>query len=265
MNRNVLLSLLAALVLFIVLYLGCDRTSIEEQKQARSVALTSKPKALDWRAEAAVALAALPVADQKALQEAEAVYNATPDGEARLVAEEKLSGAWYKANRSDISGKIALDIANQRNTSEAWSVAGATLLEAARTAATPELAKPLSISSYESFEKSSKLEPAVWQHQLNAALVLAEFPLQENPMKGVLSMLALDKEHPDHAGLQFHLGRFGIKTGQFEKATARLEKAAKLDPKLPGVYCLLEEAYTGLGDKVKAADAHKKCDAAMQK
>jgi len=97
------------------------------------------------------------------------------------------------------------------------------------------------------------------EHQVNLALVYAENPPADNPMKAVLLLRDLEKKHPDNASVYNALGRLAIKTGQWERAIERLEKARSLDPKNPNTPCLLSRAYDGAGQADKAAEFAKLC------
>jgi tetratricopeptide (TPR) repeat protein len=55
------------------------------------------------------------------------------------------------------------------------------------------------------------------------------------------------------------LGRFGIVSGQFDKAIARLEKVLYLRPQNSEALLLLAEAYNSKGDKSKAIEFLERC------
>ena len=94
---------------------------------------------------------------------------------------------------------------------------------------------------------------------MQLAMVYVDKPLEDNPMKGILMLRELNTKHPENADVNIQLGRLAIKTGQFEKAVERLKKAVELSPGTVSIYCLLADAYTGLGDKTNAGLAEKKC------
>jgi uncharacterized protein HemY len=92
-------------------------------------------------------------------------------------------------------------------------------------------------------------------------LIYAENPPQDNPMKGILMLLDLNKKFPENVGVLVNLGRLGLKTAQFEKAAQRLEKVIVLEPDNRSANCLLIEAYEGLGQKEKVLFYQNKCEA----
>ena len=79
-------------------------------------------------------------------------------------------------------------------------------------------------------------------------------------MKGIIMLMDLNKQHPEHVGILTNLGRLGLKTSQFEKAAQRLEKALEIEPNNLTANCLIVKAYEGLGNEEKAKAFQKKCE-----
>src|SRR5690606_5723955 len=102
--------------------------------------------------------------------------------------------------------------------------------------------------------------PSNLQHQVNLALVYTENPPSENPMKGILMLVNLNKQEPENVMVLNQLGRLAIKTGQFEKAIERLSKAIELEPDNLASNCLLAKAYQGTGDQAKASKYQTQCE-----
>ena len=85
------------------------------------------------------------------------------------------------------------------------------------------------------------------------------------PMQGVSILLEIVAKNPNNADAQFMLGKFGIVSGQFDKAIVRLEKVVSLRPQNYDALFLLAEAYRGKGDKTKAVELLKRCVALVNK
>jgi tetratricopeptide (TPR) repeat protein len=254
-NRAILISILVAVSAFVLLYFGCNRQSPDQKAKSISRSLTSDADVTNTTAivqEAKKTLTPQQIVDLDLLS---AAFEKASPGANKVSAMKKLAGFWYQVKRPDISGSYALEIAKQTNTAEAWSIAGTTCVQAARLTDKPEDKRKQADLAYSAFDKAAAIEPDNWQHQLNQAVCLAENPLPNEPMKGILSLLDLDKKHPNQAPILLVLGRLGLQTGQFEKAIGRLEKVLALDPKNIEAHCLLAEAYNGAGqtDKAKAA------------
>lgn len=71
-------------------------------------------------------------------------------------------------------------------------------------------------------------------------------------MSGVQILLDVVRKDSNNADAQFTLGRYGIVSGQYEKAIARLEKVLYLQPQNADAYILLAEAYEKNGQADKA-------------
>jgi uncharacterized protein HemY len=90
--------------------------------------------------------------------------------------------------------------------------------------------------------------------------VYAENPPQDNPMKGVMMLVELNKQFPENVSVLAQLGRLAIKTGQWEKAIERLEQALAIEPENSFAVCLLAQAYEGSGNQEQAGIFFAKCE-----
>jgi predicted Zn-dependent protease len=97
------------------------------------------------------------------------------------------------------------------------------------------------------------------ENQVAKALGYAENPPPDNPMKAVLMLRDLEAKHPDNPAVYNALGRLAIKTGQWQKAIDRLEKAWSLDKNNPTTPCLLQQAYEGAGQPEKSSEFARLC------
>lgn len=79
------------------------------------------------------------------------------------------------------------------------------------------------------------------------------------PMQGVSILLDIVRKDSTNADAQFMLGKFGMVSGQFDKAIARLEKVIYLRPRSTDALFLLAMAYQNQGNKNKALELLEKC------
>jgi uncharacterized protein HemY len=79
-------------------------------------------------------------------------------------------------------------------------------------------------------------------------------------MKAVLMLRDLEKKYPENPSVYNALGRLAIKTGQWQRAIDRLEKAWSLDRTNFNTPCLLAKAYEGAGQMDKSAEFAKICN-----
>ncbi len=180
----------------------------------------------------------------------------TPDAETLKA----LSSTWYDLGYGAIAGHYAAEVAEMEMTASAWNIAGSTFSLALQQSEDEKIRAYCLENGVSAFEKAISLEPGQIQHRLNLALLYTEMPPQDNPMKGILMLVNLNKEYPDEPTILFQLGRLAIQTGQIEKAVERLRQAASLQPENRDTWCLLAQAEEAAGHMTEAKAAHEKCE-----
>lgn len=258
MNRTQNIIIAGAVVLFSVLYFGFDRIPDARKKVERSRAIEGETTSIETLiGDAREHLAS----DQAAvLAELEKQAEIAGNDRSRADALKKLSGQWFRFGQPVIAGGYAEEVANIEQTDTAWSVAGATYFQALLGTEAEGLRDFAAKRARQAFENAASLNTENPEHRVNLALVYAENPPPDNPMQAVLMLRELESKYPDHPAVYNALGRLAIKTGQWERAVQRLEKAYSLDPNNPNTPCLLVKAYQGTGNNVKAAEFSKICE-----
>lgn len=247
----------ASIVLFFGLYFGCTNKppelAAEEQKRAVNM------ESADINAILQKAKNNLSTADNDAFVLLEQSISKAENDSLRINALKELSGSWYGFGQFAIAGYYAEKIAEILNTESAWSIAGTTYGAGMKGEEDDRIKKYCSEKAINAFEFASSLNPKEAQHKVNLAVCYAEFPPANQPMKGILMLLDLNKKDPNNTTVLLQLGRLGIQTGQFDKAKERLEKVLQLDPKNTKATCLLVEVYQGLNDLEKAEAFSNRC------
>lgn len=148
------------------------------------------------------------------------------------------------------------------NTSAAWLKTGDNYMSVFYAMQlSPEVTAFLVTSARSCYEKALELEA----DNADATIGLATTYMEttgvgtEQPMQGVSLLLGIVREDPDNVRAQLILGRYGIMSGQFEKAVQRLETVVTLDPENSEAFFYLGEAYNGLGNLPKAIESFEKC------
>ncbi|MEO1515960.1 MAG: tetratricopeptide repeat protein [Bacteroidota bacterium] len=178
---------------------------------------------------------------------------------AKIAFLKQLSGRWYQLKEPAISGYYAEILAEQINTEAAWSIAGTTFSICVQRAKDEKTSDYCSQHSVKAFENAISLNPENVSHRINLALSYTEKPPQDNPMKGILMLVDLNKKYPDSVPVLMQLGRLAIQTGQYKKAVERLSKAVSLRPDEIRAHCLLAKAYQGDGQTEQASRHEKIC------
>jgi tetratricopeptide (TPR) repeat protein len=246
-----------SVALFFVLWLGFDTKNTKQRTTDRSRSIQGEATGFSTLlSDAKEHLTPTQVEQIAALERASMVAKATAKSEALKA----LSGFWYRNGNTPVAGGYADSVAILENTDNAWSVAGGTYYTGLLNAGDNQLIRTYcAAKSVTAFENAASLAPQKAEHRVNLALVYAENPPPDNPMKAVLMLRDLETKYPTEPAVFNALGRLAIKTNQWDKAVLRLEKAWALDPSNPNTPCLLAKAYEGAGNTAKAGEFAEKC------
>lgn len=172
----------------------------------------------------------------------------------------ELSSTWYELGNFALAGNYAEKIAEKTTKGESWGIAGTTYAIGI-TQSTQEKEKIYCREkALESLESAISLEPENVDYQLNRAVVLAEHPSSDNPMKGILILIDLNKKFPKNVPVINNLARFALQTNQLDKALERLNSALELDNDNIMTNCLMGQVYSKLGQMDKAEEYRLKCE-----
>lgn len=188
----------------------------------------------------------------KTLETLEAELKNTQDPSRQVALLRDLSAFWYQRNEPALSAIAAERLAVIENADSSWSVAGALYYSANTSAKDSTMRRFAAQKAIRAFETASRLAPQTPEHQVNLALVFAENPEPDNPMKAVMLLRELEQKYPENSSVYNALGRLAIKTAQWDRAIQRLEKAYSLDPNNPNTPCLLAQAYSKTGREAEA-------------
>jgi uncharacterized protein HemY len=258
MNKAQYLALLVASAVFLVLYLGFDTKAPAHKVVERSRSIQGE--STDFEAMLDVAKANLETGQTETLQALEQRLQQAKSDTARASVLKDLSAWWYTQRNLPVAGGFAEQVAELENADTAWSVAGATFYLALSGTQDPTLRQYCGTHAVKAFESAISLNPERVEHRVNLALVYAENPPPDNPMKAVLMLRELEQKHPENASVYNALGRLAIKTGQWDRAVSRLEKSWSLDKTNPITPCLLAKAYEGAGQADKANEFATVCN-----
>lgn len=258
MTKLQIFVVLSAILLFFALYFGFDTVPSEQKSiEATRVSAQTSTTITNLLREAKQDIAKSATA--ATLRVLEQQVELAENDSAKIAAFEALSSAWYKQEEVAIAGFYAQELASIGQSETAWSIAGTTYAICVQRDEREKVKQFCRDRAVESFESAISLNPSSVQHQLNLALVYTEHPPQENPMKGILMMLDLNKKNPDDVLVLFNLARLGMQTGQYEKAANRLERAYSLAPEKIEIACMLAEAYQKLNRTQDAESMAAKC------
>ncbi|MEE9373717.1 MAG: hypothetical protein V3V00_11760 [Saprospiraceae bacterium] len=189
-----------------------------------------------------------------------AQLNSTSDTLLNIQYKKELSGAWYQFGFPSIAGSYAEEIAIVENSDEAWGIAATTYAMGIGDAKSIKESKFCKEKALQAFDMAISIDGNELRHQLNKAVTLAEHADEDNPMKGILQLLDLNKAHPENVAIINQLAKLGMKTNQLEKALERLKKALSLQPDNVTSICLMAEVLTRKNEIIQAEKYITKCN-----
>lgn len=257
MSRLQIGVMLGAAGMFLAIYFGCDTKPPKQASIEKSRALTAE--STDISSLLSEAKSKLDAPEASAVLALEKQLEGSSEDSVKVAVLKRLAGIWFENNRSDISGYYAELIAETEGTEEAWAISGTTFTICVQRAEEQKIKDFCTGRAVKSLENAISINPANINHRVNLALCYTENPPQENPMKGVLMLRELNEKYPDDVLILKNLARLAIKTGQFDKAKERLEKALESQPEDGDVICLLAQTYTSLSETEKAEEFQRKC------
>lgn len=257
LNKLQLLAVGAAILLFVVLYFGCDTKPVTQRAIEKERALAVESTNIE--ALLTEAKATLPPGTANDILALEKQLADTQADSAKSNVLVELSRKWYQAKHPAIAGFYAEQVAENSETETGWSVAGTTYTICLQRSELEKVRDFCTNRAVAAFEKAISINPNEVAHRTNLALVYTENPPQENPMKGILMLVDLNKQHPEDTGVLTNLGRLAMKTGQFAKAVERFGQALTLEPDNRDAICMISQAYGELGNTAAAEKFGERC------
>lgn len=253
MTKGQIIAVVSAVLLFVVLYFGCDTVSKENRKVAaqNARALVSTDISVLLKD----AGTKLDPSQRSVIDVLDAQAEAAQDS-VKIDLLKQLSGKWYEFGQPSIAGFYAQTIAEEENTEETWSVAGTTYSICVQREKEQKVRDYCYQNAVQAFENAASLAPDNLQHKINLAVLYTDNPPPENPMTGILMLRELAEKYPENAAVFVNLGRLAIKTSQFDKAVERLSQALEIEPNNRQAICYLAQAYEAKGDR-KSADVYR--------
>jgi tetratricopeptide (TPR) repeat protein len=253
----------SAVVLFLILYFGCDTKPAVQKALEKSRALTVESTDLsELLLNAKASLSAVQAAD---LEQLEQQLDSAATDSGRVETLKQLSGAWYQLGQPAIAGTYAQQVAEQVNDEQSWSITGTTFSICLQMNRENDLVRQYCQGrAVKAFENAISINPANTAHRVNLALTYAEMPPPNEPMKGILMLRELNQQQPENVLVLNSLARLAIKTGQWERAKERLQQAAKLEPENADTVCMLAQVYAQLGDATQAKTFETQCGTLSQ-
>ncbi len=258
LNKAQWVTVVVFLALLATLYFGCDTKSNKqegiEKSRAEKIELIDIDRYIRNNKEL------LPPAISNDIMNVERTITEASVDEEKIEGFKELASLWYAAGVPLSSAFYAEQIAKMENSGEAWSIAATTYALAVQKS-DEDLQKKYAVNkSRNAYDKAIELDEDNIDNKINLALSYVDVQDQENPMKGILMLIDLNKKYPNDPSVLYQLGRLALGTNQIDKAVSRLAKAVEVKKDYTAAYCLLAIAYRKSGDEKKAMEAQINCD-----
>ncbi len=255
-NRNQSILIGSMVALFCLIYFGLDtkpkaQRDLEKSRSANIEATGIQNVVME-------AKKTLSKDDLNIIEAMQTEYQHASSDEEKVVKAKNLASKWYELGSPIVSGYYAEQIAKIENTQEAWSITGTTYsigINNSKTEKNIQFAKGRAIKAFETAITMSEDNVA---DKINLALIYVDHP-DNGPMQGIQMLLKLNENYPENVQVLNQLARLGIRTGQFDKAIQRLQKALSLEPNNNTSICLIAQAYEKSGQTGLAKEFQDKC------
>ena len=250
---------IASLALVLILFFAFDTTPVKNKNPETSGSSDKNEGILLAHIDSAMQSLG-PVEENKFRTLTNIVLSSCNDSIQNAALEELRQG-WLDRRDYLSAGYFASKHAESAMTADKWSTTGSIYSLALADSATASGQREVAfLQAVSSFEKAISLDPMEIEYRVSLALCYVEHPPEDNPMKGIQSLLRLSEQSPENTSVQFHLARFGLATGQVDKAIERLEYALELQPGETRLHCLIAQAYRMIDDLESAAEHAAKCE-----
>ncbi len=165
---------------------------------------------------------------------------------------DSLAVFWDENNTVDVAAYYFEQIAKKGSSEKQWLNAAYRYFDSFKSARDGLARAFLVGKATECYRKVVEINPKNLNARTDLGVCLSES--LTNPMEGIQMLRQVVLEDPKHEVAQTNLALLDIKSGQFDKAIARLDTVLKINPKNIIVLTYLGDVYLRTGNKAKALD-----------
>lgn len=243
MSKGPLIAVIVSIIAVVAIYFGLP-TKDESQRQIET------SRALNFEK---VNVPGLLKEAKAKLNEEESVFLSElerPSGDEELDKEnlKSLSREWFNRGEYILAAHYAEEIAQRDSSAQAFAIAGNTYSIAMQQYEDQDLVNHAKEKAVRNYERAISVDSDELEYRINLAVTYAEKPDADNPMKGVMMLLDLEKNFPEDPRVQNTLAFYGIQTGQIEKARNRLLGVLENFPDDQRANCLMAKLLQQIGE-----------------
>lgn len=255
-NRNQSILIGSMIALFCLIYFGLN-TKPKAQRQLE-MSRSANIEATGIQNLVMEAKSALTKDELNVVEAMQTEYQSASTDQEKIEKAKNLASKWYEFGSPIVSGYYAEEIAKIQNTKEAWSITGTTYAISLKTSKEDKKIQFAKGRAVKAFETAITLEDDNVLDKINLALIYVDHP-DESPMQGIQMLLKLNENYPENVQVLNQLARLGLRTGQYDKAIQRLQKALSIESENNNSICLIAEAYAKTGQAMLAKEFQDKC------
>ena len=251
MNRNQIIVIASCAVLGIGIYLFASTKKPKDEKVADSghTTMPEQPQEEALNIEEYIADINSRIEDKAVREKIESLTDAKNYKD--------LLSEYVKLDKPLAVAYYTVRLADKENKAESYVNAGDYNSMLIQTAPDEKAKNFLSTNALECYQKAVALDSTNTENRIR--LAGAYMSGGGAPMQGVTILLDVVKKDSTNVDALLMLGRFGIISGQYDKAIARLQKILYLHPQNSEALLLMAEAYSNQGNKSKAIEMLERC------
>jgi tetratricopeptide (TPR) repeat protein len=251
MNRNQIIVVSVIAVMGIGVYLFADTKKPKDAKTADSghTTMPAKPQQESLDIEKYIAELNSKVTDKAQRESMEKSLAAGSYKE--LIAQ------YQKLDKPLAVAYYSVKEAEKENTPKAFASAGDYNMMLIQTAPDEKAKNFLTANALAAYQKAVDLDSSDVNNRIRLAGAYMEGG--SAPMQGVSILLDVVRKDSTNVDALLMLGRFGIISGQYDKAISRLERILYLHPQNSEALLLLADAYKNQGNTAKAIEMLERC------
>ena len=251
MNRNQIIVIASCAVLGIGIYLFASTKKPKDEKVADSghTTMPEQQQAEALNIEEYIADVSSRIEDKTVREKIESLT--ASESYKELLTE------YQKLDKPLAVAYYTIKLAEKENKAESFASAGDYNSMLLQTAPDEKAKAFLSNNALECYQKAVELDSTNTENRIR--LAGAYMSGGGAPMQGVTILLDIVKKDSTNVDALLMLGRFGIISGQYDKAIARLQKILYLHPQNSEALLLMADAYSNQGNKSKAIEMLERC------
>jgi len=243
------------------LYFFGKTTAPPEQKAAEEQEVAPEQTAavaFDWGEFIRLKTQQLPPSDSAVVQATVERLDSSSETSHQRAALQSLIERFEEMRQPAISAYFHYRLAQGDSTTENWLHAGDKLASAFMVSSdNRNLGAQLFDLAESAYQQALQSDSANTDVRIKLASLYMEGG--DNVMQGVTMLLGIVDENPDHPEANLILGKYGIISGQYEKAIKRLEKVITLQPQNSEAYYYLAEAKLAMDNTEAAIRLFEEC------